>query len=60
MRIINRLELAHKKLDEAVFAVYGWESDLRDEEILEKLLSLAPSALLRECCANLERAGKQK
>lgn len=33
-------ELAHKKLDEAVFAAYGWKSDLSDEEILEKLLSL--------------------
>ena len=41
------LELAHKKLDEAVFAAYGWKSDLSDEEILEKLLSL-----------NLERSGK--
>lgn len=34
------LDLAHKKLDEAVFAAYGWESDLSDEEILEKLLAL--------------------
>jgi type II restriction/modification system DNA methylase subunit YeeA len=41
------LDLAHKRLDEAVFAAYGWKSDLSDEEILEKLLSL-----------NLER-GKQ-
>ncbi|MBN1453939.1 MAG: class I SAM-dependent DNA methyltransferase [Anaerolineales bacterium] len=39
------LELAHKKLDEAVFAAYGWPSDLSDEEILERLLAL-----------NLERA----
>jgi hypothetical protein len=29
-----------KKLDEVIFAVYSWISDLRDEEILEKLLSL--------------------
>jgi hypothetical protein len=41
------LELAHKKLDEAVFAAYGWASDLSDEEILERLLAL-----------NLERAGR--
>ena len=41
----KRRYLSHKKLDEAVFAVYGWKSDLSDEEILEKLLSL-----------NLERA----
>jgi len=39
------LDLAHKRLDEAVFAAYGWKSDMSDEEILEKLLSL-----------NLERA----
>ena len=39
------LELAHKRLDETVFAAYGWKSDLSDEEILEKLLAL-----------NLERA----
>jgi hypothetical protein len=39
------LDLAHKRLDEAVFAAYGWQSDLSDEEILEKLLAL-----------NLERA----
>ena len=34
------LELVHKKLDEAVFAAYGWPSDLSDEEILERLLKL--------------------
>jgi len=34
------LDLAHKKLDEAVFAAYGWKPDLSDEEILEKLLAL--------------------
>ena len=42
------LDLAHKRLDEAVFAAYGWKSDLSDEEILEKLLSL-----------NLERAKRK-
>ena len=30
----------HKRLDEAVFAAYGWKSDLSNEEILEKLLAL--------------------
>ena len=35
----------HKHLDQAVFAAYGWKSDLSDEEILERLLAL-----------NLERA----
>jgi hypothetical protein len=34
------LDLAHKRLDQAVFAAYGWLSDLSDEEILEKLLAL--------------------
>jgi type II restriction/modification system DNA methylase subunit YeeA len=34
------LDLVHKRLDEAVFAAYGWMSDLSDEEILEKLLAL--------------------
>ena len=34
------LELAHKRLDESVFAAYGWKSDLSDEEILERLLKL--------------------
>jgi hypothetical protein len=34
------LDLAHKRLDQAVFAAYGWKSDLTDEEILEKLLAL--------------------
>lgn len=36
----------HQKLDEAVFAAYGWPPDLTDEQILERLLAL-----------NLERAG---
>ena len=40
------LELAHKKLDEAVFAAYGWPGDLSEEETLGRLLAL-----------NLERAG---
>ncbi len=39
------LELSHKKLDDAVFAAYGWENTLSDEEVLERLLAL-----------NLERA----
>ncbi|MBI5934114.1 MAG: class I SAM-dependent DNA methyltransferase [Chloroflexi bacterium] len=34
------LDLAHKRLDEAVFTAYGWQSDLSDEEILERLLKL--------------------
>jgi hypothetical protein len=29
-----------KRLDQAVFAAYGWESTLSAEEILERLLKL--------------------
>ena len=39
---------AHRTLDEAVSAAYGWPADLTDEQILEKLLAL-----------NLERAKEQ-
>jgi type II restriction/modification system DNA methylase subunit YeeA len=42
------LDLAHKKLDRAVFDAYGWPHDLTDEQILERLLAL-----------NLERAARQ-
>jgi hypothetical protein len=40
------LDLAHKRLDEAVFAAYGWPADLSDDDLLARLLAL-----------NLERAG---
>ena len=42
------LDHAHKDLDAAVAAAYGWANDLTDEQILEKLFAL-----------NQERAGKQ-
>ncbi len=42
------LELAHRRLDEAVLDAYGWPRDLGDEGVLERLLNL-----------NLERAGRQ-
>src|SRR5882762_6340564 len=32
------LDLAHRKIDEAVFAAYGWNSSLTDDEILAHLL----------------------
>src|SRR2546427_4178365 len=38
---------AHRALDEAVFAAYGWSPDLGDDELLAKLLAL-----------NLERAAR--
>ena len=34
------LDLAHRKLDEAVFAAYGWDADLSDNAILEALLAM--------------------
>jgi hypothetical protein len=34
------LDMAHKKLDAAVAAAYGFPADLTDEQILEKLLTL--------------------
>lgn len=39
---------AHRALDEAVAAAYGWPADLSDDDILARLLAL-----------NLERAAKQ-
>jgi hypothetical protein len=42
------LDLAHKKLDEAVFAAYGWPADISDDDLLAKLLEL-----------NLERAAAE-
>jgi hypothetical protein len=43
------LDLAHKRLDAAVAAAYGWPADLTDEQILERLLAL-----------NLERAAEEE
>lgn len=40
------LDLAHKRLDEAVLDAYAWPHDLTEDQILERLLAL-----------NLERAG---
>jgi hypothetical protein len=34
------LEHAHRALDEAVFAAYGWDPGLSDEELLARLLAL--------------------
>ena len=34
------LDIAHKKLDAAVFAAYGWKPDLTDDELLAALLAL--------------------
>lgn len=42
------LDLAHKRLDAAVAAAYGWPPDLTDDQILERLLAF-----------NLERAAEE-
>ncbi len=42
------LDHAHRDLDAAVAAAYGWPADLPEEEALARLLSL-----------NLERAGRK-
>ena len=41
------LDLAHRKLDEAVFAAYAWDPQIGDDGLLERLLRL-----------NLERSGE--
>jgi hypothetical protein len=40
------LDRAHRRLDEAVFAAYGWDPAMSDEDLLAALLEL-----------NLARAG---
>ena len=42
------LQNAHERLDKAVFAAYGWPSDISDEKLLKNLLAL-----------NLERSTPQ-
>ena len=42
------LQNAHKELDEAVAAAYGWPADLSDDEVLARLFEL-----------NQQRAAKQ-
>ena len=42
------LDLAHQKLDKAVFTAYGWQPDISDDALLAKLLEL-----------NLQRTHKQ-
>lgn len=42
-------EFFYRKLDEAVFAAYGWDPGMTDDQILAALLEL-----------NLQKAGKIK
>jgi type II restriction/modification system DNA methylase subunit YeeA len=34
------LDMAHRRLDDAVAAAYGWPTDLTDEQVLERLFAL--------------------
>jgi hypothetical protein len=45
------LDLAHKKLDAAVAAAYGWPADLSDEKLLEGLLALNRERAAEEATA---------
>ncbi|MBI4027857.1 MAG: class I SAM-dependent DNA methyltransferase [Verrucomicrobia bacterium] len=60
------LDLAHKKLDEAVAAAYGWPADLPEDEILKRLLELnlqraaADLSPFREGEAKLEKPKPKK
>ncbi len=42
------LDLAHKKLDAAVFAAYAWDSGMSDEKLLERILKLNLERAVRE------------
>ena len=52
------LDLAHKKLDAAVAAAYGFPADLTDEQILEKLLALNLARVAEETKAAKEKQPK--
>jgi type II restriction/modification system DNA methylase subunit YeeA len=43
------LDNAHKALDKAVAAAYGWPDDLTDDEILSRLLSLNMERAVKAC-----------
>jgi hypothetical protein len=54
------LDLAHKKLDAAVAAAYGWAADLPDEQVLERLLALNLERAAEEAKANSEAKPKSQ
>jgi hypothetical protein len=47
--LVSTLKQIHDELDTAVFAAYGWDANLTDNEILEKLVAL-----------NAERANEER
>jgi hypothetical protein len=54
------LDLAHRKLDAAVAAAYGWPADLTDEQILEKLLALNLARAAEEAKASKVKKTKEQ
>jgi len=55
---------AHRKLDEAVAAAYGWDADISDEEVLQQLLGLnqrrSVAAVARPRKAAAQKDGTRK
>lgn len=55
---------AHRKLDEAVAAAYGWDADISDEEALRRLLELnqkrSIASVARPKKAQQEKVGSRK
>ncbi|MBI4026066.1 MAG: class I SAM-dependent DNA methyltransferase, partial [Verrucomicrobia bacterium] len=52
------LDLAHKKLDEAVAAAYSFPADLTDEQILERLLELNLASAAAEAKEEMPKSQK--
>ena len=51
------LDHAHRALDEAVAAAYGWPADLSDEEILERLFKLNQERAAAQSATSAAKAG---
>jgi hypothetical protein len=54
------LDRAHKKLDAAVAAAYGWPDDLTEDDILERLLALNLERAAEEAKAQQPKASREK
>jgi len=54
------LVMAHRKLDAAVAAAYGWPADLTDDEVLERLFALNQARAAVEKAAMPVKAKRQK
>lgn len=53
------LVLAHRTLDQAVAALYGWPSDITDEDALKRLLELNLTRLSRQPTGKRPRARRE-